>query len=226
MSAVRKSPIEVTDGLISKSDKIRALAGADYSRVEIAAILGIRYQHVRKVLLDAGISTGLKKVELEVEQSPVVVELTPDEEEPARVEFLTNAGFRILGKWSQPKLDEILLDAAAPRQPGVYAFALDDVIIYVGLTQTTLKTRLDQYRRGHEGQKTSSRVKGLISAALAEGRVVEVLIAVCRLRRLPDGPERMSALSKTGFQVNLVPAVNTCLSWRGVAKRSSRQCWR
>ncbi|WP_458759212.1 GIY-YIG nuclease family protein [Afipia sp. TerB] len=178
MSIVRKSPAEVTDGLTSKSDKIRALARADYSRVEIAALLGIRYQHVRKVLLDAGISSGLKEIELEVDQSPVIVEQTSDEREPAKVEFLTGAGFHILGKWSQPQPGEIALDADAPKQPGVYAFVLDEVVVYVGLTQSTLKTRLDQYRRGYEGQRTNVRVKGLISDALAAGRIVQVLVAV------------------------------------------------
>src|SRR5437868_12266911 len=36
----------------TKSDKIRSLAKAGYSRAEIARFLGIRYQHVRNVLVD------------------------------------------------------------------------------------------------------------------------------------------------------------------------------
>ena len=48
---------------------------------------------------------------------------------------------------------------------------------YVGLTQTGLRTRMGHYRRGHVRQKTSSRVKGLISAALKAGKQVQVLIA-------------------------------------------------
>lgn len=38
-------------GLVSKADKIRALGGAGYKRADIARYLGIRYQHVRNVLL-------------------------------------------------------------------------------------------------------------------------------------------------------------------------------
>jgi hypothetical protein len=42
----------LTAGLGTKSDKIRRLGGAGYSRQQIADYLGIRYQHVRNVLVD------------------------------------------------------------------------------------------------------------------------------------------------------------------------------
>jgi hypothetical protein len=66
MPAGRVGIAEVTSGLATKSDKIRALAKSGYSRVEIAALLDIRYQHVRKVLLNAGIATGLRNVKVEI----------------------------------------------------------------------------------------------------------------------------------------------------------------
>jgi len=56
------------------SDKIRALARAGYLRTEISKFLQIRYQHVRKVLIDAGITEG-KQHEGQFERPPVVVEL-------------------------------------------------------------------------------------------------------------------------------------------------------
>jgi AbrB family looped-hinge helix DNA binding protein len=43
---------EVAAGFQTKSDKIRALSQAGYSRAEIARHLDIRYQHVRNVLVD------------------------------------------------------------------------------------------------------------------------------------------------------------------------------
>lgn len=42
----------LTAGLTTKSDKIRRLGHAGYSRSQIAAYLGIRYQFVRNVLVD------------------------------------------------------------------------------------------------------------------------------------------------------------------------------
>lgn len=44
---------ELTKGLATKSDKIRALGEAGYSRGDIARFLGIRYQHVRNVLVQS-----------------------------------------------------------------------------------------------------------------------------------------------------------------------------
>ena len=39
-------------------------------------------------------------------------------------------------------------------EPGVYAFVVDDIIMYVGLTNNSLRTRFEQYRYGHEGSPT------------------------------------------------------------------------
>ena len=44
----------VVAGLTTKADKIRALFRAGYSRSEIAGFLGVRYQHVRNVLVQSG----------------------------------------------------------------------------------------------------------------------------------------------------------------------------
>ena len=123
---------DVTAGLPTKSSKIRALAKAGYARAEIAVLLSIRYQHVRKVLLDAGIIGGLKTVNLEVEKELVEVELS-DDTEPVSAEFLLQAGFQLLGNWTQPAPGEILLGVTVPNKPGVYAFNLEGVIVYVGL---------------------------------------------------------------------------------------------
>lgn len=50
----RQPAEQVVAGLTTKSDKIRALFRAGYSRSEIARSLGIRYQHVRNVLVQSG----------------------------------------------------------------------------------------------------------------------------------------------------------------------------
>jgi hypothetical protein len=174
---MNRTPVkEIIDRFTTKSDKIRALAKAGYLRTEIAQTLDIRYQHVRKVLVDAGIKEGLQ-YRVEIDRSPVIVE-TNDNPKPVPTEFLTSAGFKILGEWKKLSEAEFELDARAPKEPGVYAFALDNIIVYIGLTQTGLKTRLDHYRRGHKRQKTSARVKGLILGELNQGKSIKVLIAI------------------------------------------------
>ena len=57
----RKPAEEILRGLETTSAKIRALAAAGYLRTEIRDLLGIRYQHVHKVLEDAGIGEGLQR---------------------------------------------------------------------------------------------------------------------------------------------------------------------
>lgn len=57
----RQSAAEVVKNLRITSDKIRALAGAGYDRVEISKCLDIRDQHVRNVLLGSGITGGLRR---------------------------------------------------------------------------------------------------------------------------------------------------------------------
>ena len=65
----------------------------------------------------------------------------------------------------------------APTKPGVYAFAVNGMIAYIGLTRGALRTRLGHYVYGHERQRTSARVKGLILATLAKGDKVVVCVA-------------------------------------------------
>ncbi len=84
----------------------------------------------------------------------------------------------MLGEWL-PLLDgEFELSGQSPKDAGVYAFVLDNQIVYVGLSLSGLRSRLSQYRRGYDGQKTSARVKRLISEALASGKTVKVMIAI------------------------------------------------
>ena len=51
MELNRQRMRRLTEGLASKSDKMRALAKAGYERADIARFLGTRYQFVRNVLV-------------------------------------------------------------------------------------------------------------------------------------------------------------------------------
>jgi hypothetical protein len=166
----------VIQALSSTSDKIRALARAGYLRTEISKILDIRYQHVRKVLVDSGIADGLIR-NVDLERPPVTAPAATDPPEPTPGDVLLAAGFRHIGEWQLAGDGEFELTAPAPAEPGVYAFIVDGCMRYVGLTQTGLRTRMGHYRRGHQRQRTSARVKALIATALAEGREVKVLVA-------------------------------------------------
>jgi hypothetical protein len=170
-------PKEVLNSSGSTSEKIRALARAGYLRTEISKLLGIRYQHVRKVLVDAGITDGLTR-SVEFERAPVTVEVGPEVRAPTSREVLLNGGFSLLGEWILQESGAFELSKKAPVDAGVYAFVVDGWVRYVGLTHTGLRTRMGHYKRGHARQRTSARVKKLISEALAQGKKVQVLIAM------------------------------------------------
>ncbi|MDD7974003.1 GIY-YIG nuclease family protein [Roseinatronobacter alkalisoli] len=159
------------------SDKIRALIRAGYLRTEVARLLDVRYQRVRKVLVDAGITEGLRQ-SARFERSNVAIEAELEAALPVPAELLLQRGFVLLGEWLPLAEGEFELSARAPNDAGVYAFVAEDRIRYIGLTQTGLRTRMGHYRRGHVRQRTSARVKGLIAKSLAEGKAVQVLIAI------------------------------------------------
>jgi hypothetical protein len=203
----RAPATEITNGLTIKADKIRALAQAGYDRTEISQILGIRYQHVRNVMLRSGLMGGLKR-EAEAEREPVEVDAAPAPREDTAWTVLTEAGFQCIGEWTQDPESLIRLDAKAPVLPGVYAFVVDDVVVYVGLTLNGLKTRFDQYRRGHKGQKTSSRIKAQISETLCAGKKVKVLVATPEPSEWKDLPVNTAAGLEAGLIAMIRPSWN------------------
>ncbi|WP_313195381.1 GIY-YIG nuclease family protein [Shinella zoogloeoides] len=203
---------EVTAGLQTKSDMIRGLARAGYLRTEIASLLGVRYQHVRKVLVDAGITEGFKpRAEVSLEREPVVVEVGDDDSADGSTEtsweVLLRAGFHFLGEWKGEN-EDFQIDARVPADAGVYSFVVDDVVMYVGLTQRGLRARLDGYRRGYERQRTNARVKALIQEALAAGKRVKVLVATPAAAEWNGLPVNTAAGLEAGLISMIQPAWN------------------
>lgn len=161
---------EVVEALPTTSAKIRALAAEGYPRADIARFLGVAYQHVHKVLEDAGSREGLRRSNTpSTSRKPTAAPLT--------VEAIMTAGFTRLGGWRAID-DDIELDIPAPKEPEVYAFAVNGIIQYVGVTHNTFHQRMYQYQRGDPGQKTNARIKPAIAAELAKGKVVEIYLAM------------------------------------------------
>jgi len=196
----------VIAGLGTKADRIRALAHAGYLRTEIATLLNIRYQHVRHVLERSGISLGRVRDAVPAAlptAASASFEPKPDQTTategfpPSR---LIDAGFVRIGQWTSVSDEAFALDSVAPRDAGVYAFVVDGVISYVGLTQRGLRGRMSHYVRGHSRQRTSARVKGRILAALRFGSRIEILVAT------PDAMEwnGLPVLTAPGLEAGLI----------------------
>jgi hypothetical protein len=215
----RETVLDALPTMKSKAQKIRSLARARFLRTEIADLLGIRYQHVRHVLERSGISAGRTR-DVVLDREPVVAEIATEageaEREPAKASYLlSSGGFKRIGEWRLVAGAGFDLSDPAPKEPGVYAFVVDDEIVYVGLTITGLHTRMGHYRRGNENMVTSKRVNGLILEALQAGSKVEVLVAMPRPAEWHSMPVNSAAGLEAGLISHLLPRWNI----RGAGRR-------
>lgn len=163
----------VVEGLDTTSEKIRALLREGYLRADVARYLDIRYQHVRKVALDARIEGGLQRGIVVVPKAKPV----PKVGEDTAVDVLVDADFNLLGTWVATETG-IALSVPAPKAPGVYAFVVDGTVMYVGLTKSGFNKRMYSYQRPGSTQRTSQRINEIIGGHVTAGTVVEIYIAV------------------------------------------------
>jgi len=160
---------------MTKSDQIRKLSSDGLTRSQIAASLGVRYQHVYNVLK----RSGLLKNDKELSDSSVHAAIKPKQgaqPKEFKLEQLLGLGFETLADWKLGGPTEIILEPKPPRKPGVYAFILDSRVVYVGVSERDLRNRLGFYAKPASTMSTSIRVKKLILDALMSGRLVSVAI--------------------------------------------------
>jgi hypothetical protein len=81
------------------------------------------------LLLRSEITGGLRR-----QVKAVTVDPAPKSLAATSWGVLTTGGFRLPGEWTRDPESALRLDSEAPRVPGVYAFAVDDVLVYGGLT--------------------------------------------------------------------------------------------
>jgi hypothetical protein len=92
-------------------------------------------------------------------------------------ERLLAAGFKEVGEWELNSASDLKHLVDVPGRAGVYAFAIDGIVQYVGLASKSLRQRLGFYRTPGPSQRTNVRLNEIIRAHLGEGRRVQVLIA-------------------------------------------------
>ncbi len=86
---------------------------------------------------------------------------------------LLAGGFKRSGCWRGTETGGIELDFDSDRAPGVYAYVVDDVVMYVGSAQRGLHRRFRNYILS-QTMRTSQRVRGEIVRVLSSGRTVEI----------------------------------------------------
>lgn len=92
------------------------------------------------------------------------------------VSEMLGRGFREMACWSAGE-QRLNPPKDLPAQRGVYAFAIGERVVYVGLASRSLKQRLGFYARPAASQRTNVRLNGIISERIREGQTVRVLIA-------------------------------------------------
>ncbi len=123
---------------------------------------------------------------------------------------LVQAGFQQIGGWTQTARGGITPSGRAPREPGVYAFVLDGIAVYVGSTSGSLQNCMYQYQRGDAGQKTRARINGLIKVSPG-GRRVEILVATPHASEWNGLPVSTTAGLEVGLIQMIRPAWNILL---------------
>jgi hypothetical protein len=150
---------------MSVAEDIRLLAREGLSAAEIARRLGIRYQHAYNVM---------KRYELLPTASGKGVGTGPTRpgrrtvttKPPLLVEELVRAGFEFCGRWVRSEAGDPMVDRPLPKSVGVYAFAKDGTVLYVGVATMGLAKRLYFYAKPGITQRTSQRLNGIIRAEL------------------------------------------------------------
>lgn len=89
---------------------------------------------------------------------------------------LLKAGFAEVECWSAVT-DKLSPPRNLPARRGVYAFAVDDRVMYVGLASRSLKQRLTFYARPAKSQATNLRLNDLIRSLIGQGHVVRILVS-------------------------------------------------
>lgn len=157
----------MTDGKTTKSSEIRRLASEGVSTAEIAARMGIRYQHAYNVLNQTTQNKSSRS-----SQAPNKVKA------PLRADQLLQAGFRRISTWIIRDDGSLINSEAFPRDVGVYAFIKGEIVMYIGVATMSLAKRLNFYAKPGISQKTSIRLNKIILEELGNGAKIEILVAM------------------------------------------------
>jgi hypothetical protein len=161
---------------MSVSENIRALAREGLAVAEIARRLGIRYQHAYNVLKASGALPVPSNSDTMPSQRPAAP--TPQQKPPLSADILIAGGFTFAGRWVLSSTNDLMLDQPLPKIVGVYAFARDGIVLYIGVATMGLAKRLYFYGRPGVTQRTSQRLNGIIKKELLTVPAIDIYIAV------------------------------------------------
>lgn len=168
---------------MTKADRTRGLADGTLTIADIAAEVGIRYQHAYHVLHRSGMLDRVKintrvlspgKSSLpRVPRAPRIVIAKPE----LCAEVLLRAGFRRVSGWRIDEANALVLTEPLPREVGVYAFVKAGRAMYVGVATMGLAKRIYFYGKPGVSQRTSLRLNATIREELESQSEIDIFIA-------------------------------------------------
>ena len=135
---------------------------------------------------------------------------------------LLKNGFTYGADWTAGDIGDLRLDRAAPDQPGVYVFVENDHVVYIGTARRRLADRMRDYRLGHAGQATSSRIKAALLLSLSKGNMLRVLFATPGMSDWNGLPVELAAGLEAGLLTRFQPPWNRKRLARSVLLRCRR----
>jgi hypothetical protein len=93
------------------------------------------------------------------------------------VERLLTSGFAEVGCWELNEVSDLHHRVELPARAGVYAFAIDGIVQYVGLASKSIRQRLGFYRKPGVSQRTNIRLNEIIRNHLKKRTIVRILVA-------------------------------------------------
>ena len=134
---------------------------------------------------------------------------------PLSVAQLLNAGFNEVGCWELNTESKLNCSVKLPALAGVYAFAVDGVVQYVGLASKSIRQRFGFYRTPGATQPTNIRLNEIIRGHVARGAIVEILVA-----HPPDGEWNGLLLrGAEGLEAGLIAQFNLPWNVRGTTPK-------
>ena len=125
---------------------------------------------------------------------------------------LAAGGFEVSSRWILTADSTLGLERPLPRSPGVYAFAMRGLVVYVGIASSGLARRLAFYIRPGSTQRKSQRVGARLAAELATVGSIDILTASPPNSVWNGWPINASA----GLEVGLIANFDVPWNMRGV----------
>jgi hypothetical protein len=91
---------------------------------------------------------------------------------------MLRGGFVFSSRWVLSGTGDLTLDRPLPKDVGVYAFARDGIVLYVGVATMGLAKRLYFYAKPGITQRTSQRLNGIIKNELLTAPFIEIYTAI------------------------------------------------